>query len=183
MRNNLNNEEKTVDTKANKSKNNKSAVQPKKTKSAQKHDVQPKEETLDANDNKSKNDKSDVCEKGAVDSDEPVRKEKADEPSENEQEKLDAKKSKNDKSDVCAETAGDIDELIILKRQNTTDISLRRSARVQQKKNKVKALVKEAKDKYMKKVASQFILGESSVMYCPPGILWLIWSEGEKCSG
>ena len=75
-------------------------------------------------------------------------KEKANVSSKNEQQKLDAKKRKNNKSDVCAETAGDSDEPIILKQQNTIDISIRRSARVQQKKNKVKALVKEAKDKY-----------------------------------
>ena len=147
---------------SNKCKNNKSAVQPKKLKSAQKHDVQPKEETFDTNDNKSKKDRSDVSEKGAVDSHEP------DVPSENEQEKIDAKKRKHDNSDVFADTAGDSDEPIILKRQTTTDISLRRSARVQQKKNKVKALVKEAKDKYTKKVASPFILAESSVTYWPP---------------
>ena len=162
---------------SNKCKNNKSAVQPKKLKSAQKHDVQPKEETFDTNDNKSKKDRSDVSEKGAVDSHEP------DVPSENEQEKIDAKKRKHDNSDVFADTAGDSDEPIILKRQTTTDISLRRSARVQQKKKKVKALVKEAKEKYTKKVASPFILAESSITYWPPpGILWLIWSQGEKCS-
>ena len=99
-------------------------------------------------------------EKGAVDSHEP------DVPAENEQEKIEVKKRKHDNSN--ADTAGDSDEPIILKRQHTTDISLRRSARVQQKKNEVKALVKEAKDKYTKKVASPFILAESSVTHRPP---------------
>ena len=111
----------------------------------------------------SDNEETNKCkkgEKGAVDSHEP------DVPAENEQEKIDAKKRKHDNSN--ADTAGDSDEPIILKRQHTTDISLRRSARVQQKKNEVKALVKEAKDKYTMKVASPFILAESSVMHRPP---------------
>ena len=94
----------------------------------------------------------------------------ADEQSKNEQDTLDTnvKKRKHNKSGACAETAGDSDEPIILKRQNTTNVSLRRYARVQQKKNKFKALVKEAKQKYTKKFAANFILGESSIMYWPP---------------
>ena len=108
---------------------------------------------------------------------------KCDVPSEKEEEKINAndksdeqpkkhKSAKNhdvpsEKEEECVET-GDSDEPIILRRLNTTDISIRRSARVQQKKNKVKALVKEAKDKYTKKVASPFILGESSITYRAP---------------
>ena len=181
--------DKNRDVQPNKDTNSKSDVHPKKHKCAKKkHDEQPKEDTSiqkrDVQPNEDTNSKSDAkkkcdeqpnkdvksdneetnkCkkgEKGAVDSHEP------DVPAENEQEKIDAKKRKHDNSN--ADTAGDSDEPIILKRQHTTDISLRRSARVQQKKNQVKALVKEAKDKYTKKVASPFILAESSVTYCPP---------------
>ena len=63
---------------ANKRENDKSEEQPEKRKSAKKRDVQPK---------------------GAVNSDEPVMKEKADVTSVNEEEQITANKRENDKSD------------------------------------------------------------------------------------
>ena len=65
------------------------------------------------------------------------------------------------------ETNGSSDEQIIVKKK-TVQASLRRSARVQQRREKVQAICKKAKKDYSKRLAATFILGESSVTYRPP---------------
>ena len=87
------------DVQPNKDTNDKSDEQPKKGKSAKKYDVQPNEDTNDKSDEQPEKRKSAKKPKGAVKSDEPVVKEKADVPSVNEEEQITANKRKNDKSD------------------------------------------------------------------------------------
>ena len=71
------------------------------------------------------------------------------------------------KHDIPQGNGNSSDELIIVKK-NTVKASLRRSARVQKRREKVQAICKKAKENYSKKLAATFILGESSVMYRPP---------------
>ena len=65
------------------------------------------------------------------------------------------------------EANGSSDEQIIVKKK-TVQASLRRSARVQKRKEKVQAICKKAKEHYSKRLAATFILSESSVTYHPP---------------
>ena len=71
------------------------------------------------------------------------------------------------KRDVPQGNGNSSDELIIVKKK-TVQASLRRSARVQHRWEKVQAICKKAKENYSKRLAATFILGESSVTYHPP---------------
>ena len=71
------------------------------------------------------------------------------------------------KRDVPQGNGNSSDELIIVKKK-TVQASLRRSVRVQQRREKVQAICKKAKKDYSKRLAATFILGESSVTYRPP---------------
>ena len=85
----------------------------------------------------------------------------------------DGKRRKKRKHDVTDnENESDVnqedEEVIILKRNKTTHVSLRRSARVQQQKNKMKGHLKKLADQRTKNLAGQFVFSESSVTYRPP---------------
>ena len=71
------------------------------------------------------------------------------------------------KRDVPQGNGNSSDEQIFVKKK-TVPASLRRSARVQQRKEKVQAICRKAKQNYSKRLAATFILGESSVTYRPP---------------
>ena len=74
---------------------------------------------------------------------------------------------KKRKRDVPQGNGNSSDEMIITKKK-TVQASLRRSARVQKRRDKQRALCKKAKENYSKKLAATFILGEASVTYRPP---------------
>ena len=67
-----------------------------------------------------------------------------------------------------SEQEGSSDDPVILKKSNTTTASLRRSARVQKRKDENRSKLKQLQDKRSKSLAAKFILGESSVTYRPP---------------
>ena len=74
------------------------------------------------------------------------------------------KRDVKNESDVNEEE----DEVIILKKNKITHVSLRRSARVQQRKNEMKGHLKKLADKRTKNLAGQFVFSESSVTFRPP---------------
>ena len=85
----------------------------------------------------------------------------------------DGKRRKKRKRDVTDnENEFDVneedEEVIILKRNKTTHVSLRRSARVQQQKDKMKGHLKKLAEQRTKNLAGQFVFSESSVTYRPP---------------
>ena len=82
----------------------------------------------------------------------------------------DDKRRKKRKPDVKNESDvnEEEDEVIILKKNKITHVSLRRSARVQQRKNEMKGHLKKLADKRTKNLAGQFVFSESSVTYRPP---------------
>ena len=62
----------------------------------------------------------------------------------------------------------DSDEIVFLESNKASQVSLRKSLRLQQKRNEMKRITSKLKEERSKKLAAKFIFGQSSVMYRPP---------------
>ena len=78
----------------------------------------------------------------------------------------DVNKGKKRKHDVSMETSDNGE--IILKRRKTSEVSLRRSARVQLQKNQQRKTLAQLKKQMSKQLAGEFVLEESDVTYRAP---------------
>ena len=62
----------------------------------------------------------------------------------------------------------DCDEIVFLGSKKTSQVSLRKSLRLQEKRNEQKRITSKLKEERSKKLAAKFILGENSITYRPP---------------
>ena len=91
-------------------------------------------------------------------------------PTDDSNKKRDVNKGKKRKHDVSMDNSEPTDDNgeIILKRRKTSEVSLRRSARVQLQKNKQRKTLAQLKKQRSKEIAGGFVLDESDVTYRAP---------------